>query len=143
MILQLPHELPLDSQRRVLRRWCDEQLGQRGLSFHAAIHEPEAGNDPRNWHAHVLIAPCAVHGDASDWKLERISAGRLRAHDHFRMLARHAPGKTAAAVERMKAMRAAFATIANDELEKAGHRPRLTHLSFKDQGRDDVPVEPG
>lgn len=56
IIAELPWE-PLvgdDGRRRVVEEFCAE-LDALGVSWWAAIHKPEAQNDPRNWHVHILL----------------------------------------------------------------------------------------
>ena len=55
LILELPHQLDPHQAAATLDAWCERELTQHDIAFHAAVHQPEHGNDPRNWHAHVVF----------------------------------------------------------------------------------------
>lgn len=57
MIIALPHQVDLDTQVEMLRRFVAANLASRNLIADIAIHRPpvEHGGDSRNWHAHVLM----------------------------------------------------------------------------------------
>lgn len=57
MIIALPHQVNLDTQVEMLRRFVTAHLVARGMVADCAVHRPpvEHRGDPRNWHAHVLL----------------------------------------------------------------------------------------
>ena len=63
IILELPHQLDPHQSAAALDAWCDAELHEHRIAFHAAIHQPEHGNDPRNWHAST--APTSGRSNAS------------------------------------------------------------------------------
>lgn len=73
IILELPHQLDPHQSAAALDAWCDAELHEHRIAFHAAIHQPEHGNDPRNWHAHIVFPAVGLHRiDGSDqWTFER------------------------------------------------------------------------
>ena len=75
IILELPHQLDPYQAATTLDAWCDAELTQHGIAFHAAIHQPEHGNDPRNWHAHVVFPTVQLQrADTNDrWTFEQYS----------------------------------------------------------------------
>ena len=70
IVIELAHELSLEAQERALRTWCEWKLAAHGISYHAVIHQPEAKNDVRNWHAHVVVAPITLERERSRYGIE-------------------------------------------------------------------------
>lgn len=62
----LPAELSVAGKMAVVRRVSQRAFGDHGLPFVSALHAPEHGNDPRNWHAHTLVydRPCRLLDEA-------------------------------------------------------------------------------
>lgn len=53
--ISLPHELSSDERRQLISEWALLQAG-KGYVVDVAIHRPNATeNDPRNYHAHILM----------------------------------------------------------------------------------------
>lgn len=63
-IFELPHELTPEQRRVLLRQFCEQQLGTRGLRWHAVVHKPDVqhGSDSRNFHAHIVF-----HDRPAEW----------------------------------------------------------------------------
>lgn len=56
MELNLPHELTLEENRRLLQDYIRENFTRKGYAVIAAIHAPGRDGDERNIHAHLLIS---------------------------------------------------------------------------------------
>ena len=141
-ILELPHHLPPDTSIRILGKWCDAELTQHDLSFHAAIHEPEHTNDPRNWHAHVLVAPIRLlpHPDpAHRWSFEtanRFGLAALRPH-RIQVLSANVPGmprkgSRQRSRELLVGFRQAWVDQLNPVLERIGIPTRYTTVTERE-----------
>lgn len=110
MNIALPHELN-DAQRlRLVREFVAAQFVARGMVADIAIHRPvpEKGDDPRNFHAHVLLT------------LRQAEANGLR-----RVKTREWNSDTL-----LEAWRAAWARCQNAALERHGVRTRVDHRSL-------------
>ena len=53
--LNLPHELTLEQNRRLLQDYIRENFTRKGYAVIAAIHAPGQDGDERNIHAHLLV----------------------------------------------------------------------------------------
>ena len=107
--LSLPHELTDRQRLQLVRDFVREHLVRRGLAVDVAIHAPEQGGDPRNFHAHLLIA-------------ERQLGPRGFAAVKDRGLQRKAT---------LHGWRAGWAKLCNRYLAAHGHAARVDHRSFR------------
>lgn len=55
VLLALPHEMPLDGQRRATEAFCLWLVSRYQCAADAALHMPGSGHDARNVHAHILM----------------------------------------------------------------------------------------
>lgn len=55
VLLALPHEMPLDGQRKATEAFCWWLVRRYQCAADAALHTPRSGHDARNVHAHILI----------------------------------------------------------------------------------------
>ena len=60
--LALPHELDADQRRQMVTGFAQE-LARRGMVVDAAIHAPDAGQDERNYHVHMLVTMRSIDRD--------------------------------------------------------------------------------
>lgn len=114
--IALPHELD-DAQRLALvREFVGEHFVARGMVADVALHRPvpEKGDDPRNFHAHVLL----TLRQADPNGLRRV---KTREWNSDRML---------------EAWRVAWARIQNEALQRYGVRARVDHRSLAAQKAD-------
>lgn len=123
MIINLPHDIPVEARREIVERFCEEAFGAYDLPYCAALHEPSAEGDQRNKHAHVLFAlrPLRRTGD-HEWQ-----AGKelLTEHDN---------------PERFFELRKKFAEIMTSVVRESGKRGRAyTHLSNASRGLKNEP----
>lgn len=108
--MALPHELGADEQRALVRAFVLEQFVSLGMVADIAIHAPvvEKGDDPRNFHAHVLLTMRQAGGGG----LRRV---KTREWNSEQMLLR---------------WRSAWADHQNRALESRGLRQRVDHRSL-------------
>ena len=112
--LSLPHELTLEQQANLVRRFVEEQCVARGMVADIAIHAPSShpAADERNHHAHVLLTTREFV--AGEW------AKRKNRDWHQ--------------TEMIEEWREAWADHQNRELERIGSSERVDHRSLEDQG---------
>jgi hypothetical protein len=108
--MALPHELTDAERLALVRRFVGEQFVARGMVADFAIHHPvaEKGDDPRNFHAHVLLT------------LRQAGASGLR-----RVKTREWNSDAM-----LVAWRAAWSECQNEALRAAGQQARVDHRSF-------------
>ncbi len=106
----LPHELNAAQRLHLVREFVKAQFVARGMVADLALHEPvpEKGDDPRNFHAHILLT------------LRQAGAEGLR----------HVKTREWNSDEMLIAWRAAWASAQNHALDAAGHRVRVDHRSL-------------
>jgi len=125
----LPSEL--DSVRRVTlaRTFAREIADRYKVAVDLAVHEPQAGGDPRNFHAHLLattreVTPAglgAKSGLDMDWRERR----RRGLPDHRQEFIN---------------VRERWATLTNEALRDANIDARVDHRSLAAQGIDREPL---
>lgn len=108
--MALPHELDLDEQLVLVRAFVLEHFVALGMVADIAIHAPviEKGDDPRNFHAHVLLTMRQAGGGGLRWV-------KTREWNSEKMLAR---------------WRAAWSECQNQALEQKGLLQRVDHRSL-------------
>jgi hypothetical protein len=117
--VSLPNELD-DAQREQLALALAQELVDRfQVVVLAAIHEPSAQGDQRNFHVHLLMSARQVGPGG----LGERAAGEFDARQ----------GKGAEAVREVRAW---VGQIINDHLERAGHEIRVDHRSLKAQAAE-------
>lgn len=108
--LALPHELTGAERLDLVRTFVREQFVARGMVADVALHEPvpEKGDDPRNFHAHIMLTlrQAEAHG------LRRVKTREWNSDSE------------------LVAWRAAWAAAQNRALERHGHRVRVDHRSL-------------
>ncbi|WP_406660690.1 MobQ family relaxase [Rhizobium brockwellii] len=114
--MALPHEIPAAARLDLVRTFVREQFVARGMVADFALHEPvvEKGDDPRNFHAHVLLTlrqagPRGLHPVKSrQWNSD----------------------------EMLTAWRESWAQHQNHALERAGRRERVDARRLDMQRQD-------
>ena len=142
IVVALAQELPLDAQERALRAWCERTFGDTGCTWHAAIHQPEGSNDPRNWHAHIVYTTCAIGREVN---ADRRETGRFdfeagstmpKMVDMGIVLDGNGPKKQRGMRDLVRKWRADMAEEQNAELERAGVEKCYDPRSYRAQGID-------
>lgn len=111
--IALPHEISHAERVELVRGFVAEQFVSEGMVADIAWHNPvpEKGDDPRNFHAHVMLTlrkatRAGLHGvKTREWNSR----------------------------ERLGGWRAAWQAHANRALERAGKRDRIDHRTLVEQ----------
>lgn len=108
--MALPHELTGDERRELVRAFIREQFTSRGMVADFALHDPvpEKGDDPRNFHAHILL----TMRKATKAGLHEVKTREWNSRDM------------------LKAWRSAWQDHANRALERAGKGARIDHRTL-------------
>lgn len=111
--MALPHELTHEERLTLVRAFAKEQFVSQGMVVDFAIHAPvpEKGDDPRNFHAHLLL----TLRQATPLGFRRV---KTRAWNSDAMLIK---------------WREAWATHQNNALRGRGHTARVDHRTLAAQ----------
>ncbi len=127
--LSLPHELDGEQRRDLALAFARHLAAEYGFAVDVAVHAPSARGDDRNHHAHLLLTSRAFDaGHGSGWA--KTKDRRLDA------IAMRRAGRRNA----VEGLRAAWETMQNDALERAGIRDgsgepvRVDRRSYERQG---------
>lgn len=134
MVLALPEELTQAQNIELVRDFVGRELSARGIVADWAYHDM-----PGNPHVHVMTSlrpltdegfgPKRVPIVGEDGTTLRGSDGKIR-YEQF-----------TGGVERLRAIRMAWAEIQNAHLARHGYDVRVDHRSFEDMGIDAVPTK--
>ena len=168
-VAELPHELTPEDRALITRNFCDhlatfarDENGKTiGLMYTAVIHAPDAHNDRRNYHLHVIAhdRPAEWLPEYQMWDFEVAEVfdhrGETRTRYPFRQnkigeverkLAdgnkyKHAHYNNAiAGGDFIPSMRAKFAEITNDVLAARGVQRRLDPRTYEKMGIERTPT---
>ena len=151
IVLELPHEVTDHAREQILRDFCARTFGRRGIPYHAVIHAPAAGNDDRNFHAHIVSTHHQIRRDRSTGRWDFLASEEMPAvHKFGREITSNAcspEGKALPAAERrtiqrdlFRELRQTFATAANDALRMEIVLKRYDPRSYHDRG---LAITPG
>jgi hypothetical protein len=124
-VISLPHQLDHEQRVALTREFVREQFCARGLVADIAWHAPDR-SDPRNFHAHLMVAMRRVEGTGFASKKERAPEDGLK---HPALIWK----------EELMRLRVAWANTANKHLEAAGLDIRIDHRSLEARGIDREP----
>ncbi|PVE49877.1 hypothetical protein DC415_23910 [Agrobacterium tumefaciens] len=114
--MALPAEITAQDRLELVRLFVREQFVSRGMVADFALHDPvpEKGDDPRNFHAHIMLTlrQAGPHG------LRRVKTREWNSD------------------EMLKEWRLAWADYQNRALERAGRRERVDARSLNEQRQD-------
>lgn len=119
IVWNLPHELDADQRRGLVEEFCERTFGRLGLPYIAAIHEPDAKSDRRNYHAHICFStrPCERISD-HEWAIAEEKINGLTDKPGLRLV------RSLAAAHMNRACRSAGLTIL------------FTHQTYAERGLD-------
>ena len=117
VVVALPHELDKHQRVQLVRDYVTRNFTSRGMVADVALHEPEPGGNPKNFHAHILLTMREVTPDG-------LSSHKQRAWNEQSL-----------ALE----WREDWARTANKHLERAGRPERIDHRSNEARGIDREP----
>lgn len=123
IMVPLPHELDLETNKEALREWIDKSFVQAGMIADIAIHAPDRDSDSRNIHAHVMLTVREITPEGFHQKKATPTARSWN--------------DTAFMVEAI----ASWERIQNRELERAGIEARADFRSFEDRGIEAEPQQ--
>jgi hypothetical protein len=126
----LPPELTSDQRRQLVQNFAHELADRYRAAVDACVHEPRAGADPRNHHAHLLMTTREVTPDGLGARTRLEVSGRQRYQLRI-------PGTSR---DDYLSCRARWAELTNEALERAGVLQRVDHRSLKDRGLDREPT---
>jgi hypothetical protein len=127
--VSLPSELS-STQRLVLARGFAREMADRyGVAVDLAIHDPRAGGDPRNFHAHLLattreVTPWGL-GDKAGLDMHTVQRAKQGLSDHS---------------EEYTAVRERWAAHMNGAFREANIDERVDHRTLAAQGIDRQPM---
>ncbi|QKS00134.1 MobA/MobL family protein [Sphingomonas sp. CL5.1] len=124
LVWNLPHDLTPDQRREMVEAFCERTFGRLGLPYAAAIHEPDAKSDQRNYHAHICFStrPCERTGDHR-WAVSEEKVNGLTDPAGLRLV------RALAAAHMNRAAQAANLTV------------RFTHQTYAQRGLNAVRQE--
>jgi ATP-dependent exoDNAse (exonuclease V) alpha subunit len=125
----LPSELAVTQRLALARSFARELSDRYGIAVDLAIHNPKAGGDPRNFHAHLLattreVTPTGLGAKAGlDLQaLERAKRGLPNIREEY------------------IAVRERWAALTNEALRDANIDARVDHRTLAAQGIDRQPM---
>lgn len=116
-LVALPHELSPKQRQDLVRALAGELVGRYGVGVMAAVHEPNAQGDDRNFHVHLLFST------------RRVDSGGLA--KKVRELDDRVTGP-----EEVERLRERTAQIINRHLDGAGIAERVDHRRLAVQARE-------
>ncbi|MDL5054803.1 MobA/MobL family protein [Oscillatoria laete-virens NRMC-F 0139] len=162
LVAELPHELTAAERARLVQQFCShlatiekgEDGKTRGLMYTAAIHAPDAHNDPRNFHLHVVFhdRPARLIEGMGVWDFEITEAferkGVVRIKYPYRQrklrMVRSSDQGTDPDISGrnfIPALRREFARITNETLERAGVGRRYDPRTYEAMGIERTPTD--
>lgn len=127
----LPAELSREQQIALANEYGKAIAERFGVAVDVCVHAPDKGGDERNFHAHILTT---TRQFGPDGKLGAKASIEIGNKD------RAAAGFAGTQQDDIREMRALWAEMANDALERSGHGVRIDHRSYADQGIDLTPT---
>ena len=126
--LSLPAELGAAQRIAVARAFSTEVAQRYNVAVDLAVHEPRAGGDSRNFHAHLLsttreVTPAGL-GAKAGLDMRPVERRRRQLADHR---------------QEYLSLRERWATLVNEALREANVAARVDHRSLAAQGIDREP----
>jgi hypothetical protein len=129
-LVLLPPELTSRQRIQLVRTFAKELADRYRCAVDVCVHEPRAGADRRNHHAHLLMTTREVTPDGLGRRTSLELGGRER----------HLLGIEGSSRDEYISIRERWAQIINEGLQHAGLSARVDHRSFKRQGIDREPT---
>lgn len=109
----LPEELNADQRKELAQEFARHLAERYGVAADVAIHAPGKDGDHRNHHAHILTTTRQVTPEGFGAKTRALDDKKTGEVEHIR---------------------ATWATLTNQALERAGHQESVSHKSLEAQG---------
>lgn len=117
--IALPDELTPEQRTELAREFARHLVERYGVAADVSIHAPGREGDSRNHHAHILTTTRQVTPESFGAKTRALDERKSGEIEH---------------------VRATWAQLTNQALERAGHKERVTHKSLEAQGIDRQPT---
>lgn len=165
-VAELPHEITAEDRALIAQNFCDhlgsldtvidENGNERsiGMMYTAVIHEPDAHNDDRNYHLHIVAhdRPARFLEDEGMWDFEIKEHFNIKGMDRVRYphrqnkigeIARAGNGANyeTAGKNFIPAMRREFSKITNAVLKARGIERRYDPRKYTEMGIDREPTQ--
>jgi hypothetical protein len=118
VVVSLPHELDDGQRLELVNRFARSLAERYGVAVDFAVHRPDPRGDDRNHHAHLLMTTRRIEAEG------------------FAAKTRELDDRKTGEIERM---RAEWAELVNQALERANIAERVDHRSYERQGIDKTP----
>lgn len=166
LVAELPHELTAEDRALIVQNFCDHlaNLEERvnpdgskqkiGMMYTAVVHAPDAHNDSRNYHLHVVAhdRPATYLAERGQWDFEVEETYNHKGQDRVRRPFRQnkigevSQGSAKTGVENsgvdfIPGLRRKFATITNSVLKARGVQRRLDPRKYTEMGIDRTPTD--
>ena len=127
--VSLPSELSAPQRLALARGFARELSDRYGIAVDLALHDPKAGGDPRNFHAHLLVTTREVTawglGDKAGLDMQVVQRAKQGLSDHS---------------EEYTAVRERWAAHMNEAFREANINERVDHRTLAAQGIDRQPM---
>ncbi|MBD4909183.1 Ti-type conjugative transfer relaxase TraA [Xanthomonas citri pv. citri] len=136
LVVALPHELPEESNRGLLRSFSQRIADRYGVGVDYAMHAPDKDGDERNLHGHILLTTNKIgeNGKLGNKARELDGIAHSIAHSQDEKRGDH----KANAIE---GLREEWAELVNAEMERHGFSERIDHRSHEARGIDLEPTK--
>src|SRR5258708_31796429 len=125
----LAPDLSRDQRRQLVQNFAQELADRCRAAVDACVHQPRAGADPRNHHAHLLMTTREVTPDGLGARARLEVSGRQR----------YLLGIPGSSRDDYLASRARRPDLANEALGRAALPQRIDNRILKDRGVDREP----
>ncbi|MED3823558.1 MobQ family relaxase [Priestia flexa] len=126
--IALPIELNHDQQKELIRSFAQNEFVQKGMVADIAIHRDDANNP----HAHIMLTMRNIDENGFGKKNRDWNADFANAKENNRGYVKNSEG--------CLSIREQWANYANQALEQAKSKERITHLSHENRGLEVLPT---
>ncbi|MDP1383947.1 MobQ family relaxase [Priestia megaterium] len=126
--IALPIELSHDQQKELIQSFVQNEFVQKGMVADIAIHRDDANNP----HAHIMLTMRNLDQDGFGKKNRDWNADFANAKENNRGYVKNSEG--------CLSIREQWANYANQALEEAQSKERITHLSHENRGLEVLPT---
>jgi hypothetical protein len=126
--IALPIELNQDQQKELIQSFAQNEFVQKGMVADIAIHR----DDTNNPHAHIMLTMRNLYQDGFGKKNRDWNADFANAKENTRGYVKNSEG--------CLSIREQWANYANQALEQAQSKERITHLSHENRGLEVLPT---
>lgn len=118
--IALPEELNSEQRKELVQTFSRHLIERYGVAADVAIHRPGKNGDYRNYHAHILTTTRTITAEGFGAKTRVLDDKKTGEIEH---------------------VRATWASLMNQALERAGRQERVSHKSLAAQGINREPTK--